>query len=102
MKFTNKYIEMELIPVYNTGKATLFKFDTILEEGDVVLNVWLPNWSFINDGKILKSIENKKEKYMDVNIQIIEEFNYKVFNKDLEIEKTIDLDELIKLTQKNK
>lgn len=98
MKFTNTYTSKDLIPVYNTGKATLFKFATTSkEEGDIVLNIWLPNWAFVNSKKIYDILENKKEKLVEVSLQIIEDFNYRVFNEDLNINKTITLDELLKL-----
>lgn len=98
MEFTNTYTNKEMAPVFNTGKATLFKFDAVLEEvGDVVLKIWLPNWAFLPSKKIIKILENRSEKIVDVDIQIIKEFNYRVFNEDLDINKTITLDELLKL-----
>lgn len=98
MKFTNIYVEKNLIPVFTTDKATLFKFDAQVKDiGDVVLNIWLPNWAFANTKKIFDLILDKKEKLVSVDLQIIEDFNYRVFNKELNIEiNNINIDQLLK------
>lgn len=103
MKFTNTYTNIGLLqPITSTAKATLFAFDTTLENyGDVVVNIWLPNWAFINDSKIAKIIENKDDKWVEVEAQIIHDFNYRIFNKELDLElNNLNLDDLKRLINK--
>lgn len=100
MKFTNTYTTIgQMSPIHATAKATLFEFETNLENyGDVVVSIWLPNWSFIQDHKIGKILENGSKKYVDIDAQIIHDFSYRVFNKDLDLElNNLTLDDLTKL-----
>lgn len=103
MKFTNKYENVTVKFVTDTMKAMLLEFGTTYENvGDVALQMWLPKWAVkLNQYLGMNQYgEYEKNQPVDLGIQEIEEFEYKVFNKELDIEEKVDFKKLMELINK--